>query len=346
LAPEAALIVGSEASPEYALYIVNHAITLASGTIVAVNAQQELRVFDPQGRFVRAVGRRGQGPGEFTQLWTARVLPGDSVAAFNTYPPRIAIFDREWSLGRTINLKVQPFTVFSLEGGRWFGARARPLEPELTDIPDVVRRRFEPIIYGPDGEIVARLPPVPDAKFFGTRSSYNGAPFSPAAQLAAGTGRLFVADGEKYEVLVYSDTGELLRTIRNRMANERTTSEAIAVWKAQRDAARARGGRGERGARGAAAPRQAEPPFPDRMPAIDRLLLDAAGNLWVRRYRFDEQREQEWHVYDRDGKLAALCRVHAAFRITEIVSDQVLGVWRDSLDVETIRRFQLIRSGR
>jgi hypothetical protein len=54
------------------------AVTSAGHFIVPGGAGQVV-VFDRSGRFVRSIGRRGPGPGEFRSINDVRVTPGDSV---------------------------------------------------------------------------------------------------------------------------------------------------------------------------------------------------------------------------------------------------------------------------
>jgi hypothetical protein len=42
-----------------------------------------VRVYDARGRYVRVIGRRGQGPGEFRQVMGLTRRPGDTLAAPN-----------------------------------------------------------------------------------------------------------------------------------------------------------------------------------------------------------------------------------------------------------------------
>lgn len=55
-----------EGEEAYQLHRVRGSVRLEDGRIVVLNAgSQELRYFDPDGRFLGAVGGRGEGPGEF-----------------------------------------------------------------------------------------------------------------------------------------------------------------------------------------------------------------------------------------------------------------------------------------
>ncbi|HEX7120895.1 MAG TPA: hypothetical protein VF178_00905 [Gemmatimonadaceae bacterium] len=63
----------------------------------------------------------------------------------------------------------------------------------------------------------------------------------------------------------------------------------------------------------------------------------------MRRYYLPTDTEHEWWIYDPRGVLIATMRTPARLRITEIGRDYVLGVWRDESDVQTVRRYALLR---
>ena len=69
-------------------------------------------------------------------------------------------------------------------------------------------------------------------------------------------------------------------------------------------------------------------------------VSSSSGPLWVA----EGLQGQEWHVYDQEGVLFARALLPPRFRPTEITASRVLGVWEDELGVESVRVFRLIRS--
>ena len=58
-----------DGAPEYQLFRVRAALTLSDGRIVVSNSgTQQLRLYDPQGRYLVTAGGPGEGPGEFARL--------------------------------------------------------------------------------------------------------------------------------------------------------------------------------------------------------------------------------------------------------------------------------------
>src|SRR5512140_3947795 len=67
----------------YQLYRVRGIVELPGGGIALANAgSSEVRLYDATGRFLRALGREGEGPGEFTSLRNL-VLRGDTLYAYD-----------------------------------------------------------------------------------------------------------------------------------------------------------------------------------------------------------------------------------------------------------------------
>ena len=60
---------GGAAGPEYEFTTIRNIAIGPNGSIYLTQGQeQEIRVYDAQGKYVRNIGRKGGGPGEFTGL--------------------------------------------------------------------------------------------------------------------------------------------------------------------------------------------------------------------------------------------------------------------------------------
>src|SRR5690606_27530235 len=84
------LRIGSLDRADYALTEVHDLAVDAAGNLyVAQRTEGLIRVFDARGRFVRTVGRRGAGPGEFQDI--ARIgLRGDTLWATDFVQARLS----------------------------------------------------------------------------------------------------------------------------------------------------------------------------------------------------------------------------------------------------------------
>ena len=88
------LSIGLVDGPEpYLLYDVTSLRLTSRGQIIVANAGTgEVRVFDSDGAFVGAVGRRGQGPGEYQHLTGIELFARDSLIVFDRDLRRLSVF--------------------------------------------------------------------------------------------------------------------------------------------------------------------------------------------------------------------------------------------------------------
>ena len=81
VSPEPVVDIDGSGGPEYEFGRVAGVVRLTDGRIVAADQQAlQLRFYDSTGHHLKSVGRKGQGPGEFTDLSTVSRLPGDTLA--------------------------------------------------------------------------------------------------------------------------------------------------------------------------------------------------------------------------------------------------------------------------
>lgn len=84
--------------------------------------------------------------------------------------------------------------------------------------------------------------------------------------------------------------------------------------------------------------------LPEMLPVHKRLLVDEAGWLWAELYRFDVGQPVRWLVFGPNGEGLGSVDMPPDLEVWQIGHDFVLGVWRDELGVEYVRRHAL--SGR
>ena len=57
-------------------------------------------------------------------------------------------------------------------------------------------------------------------------------------------------------------------------------------------------------------------------------------------------RVRGWGLFDVDGRWLGSLSLPPRFRLTDVEEDRILGVWRDELDVERVREYQLVGTAR
>ena len=88
--------------PASEFYRVRDATIRSDGSIVVANAgSSEVRLYSGAGEALGAVGRDGDGPGEYRQISRLIRLPGDSVGVFS-WPTRLTVLAPDLSFVRTL----------------------------------------------------------------------------------------------------------------------------------------------------------------------------------------------------------------------------------------------------
>jgi hypothetical protein len=387
--PEVEIGAVAGTAPEYLFSSAHSAMRLSDGRIaVADMGSAEVRYYDSQGRFLRRTGRRGQGPGEWAQLYSMRRGGGDSIQVVSP-PNRHSIIspagefvrrfsldpvrDRPniWAIGR---LASGPMLAFSLaaagdrvavprEAAR--GEEAR-LERDTATRPDgFYREQYMHFLYTPEGDLIDSIGILPGGQEFG--GSGQGA-FLARGHYAMRGDSMYFGPGDQPEVRVYA----LWRTdsaAAARIATLAEMSDARAGMTLQRiirrqsadsslvtpgiiEAYRARERvvltRAFRDAPGFSVERAiAEIRFPDRLPAQARILVDAAGAVWMQEYVVPgmEDSVTTWTVFDERDRWLGRMQLPARLQVTDIGTDYVFGIWRNDEDVQFIRKYGLDRGG-
>ena len=341
LAADPTLTIGDESGDlNYMFEGVSQAFRLDDGTIVVVDRlASQISLFDPAGVFIRDLGGRGEGPGEFQILHYAWAR-GDTVWASDGLLSRISVFDRSGDVLETIPVEVAPgmgsataltqFTdgailVFNapsggvrlgsgdvIEGGVWTLSRYSP------------GGRFRNAISGLRGS---------------SRWEHGIQGLSPGMYLPFSVGTPAHAAGDDH---IYAGRG--IEPGIGRWNHDGTLSRLIR-WAAPERPVSARERRQYREAN-SDVPSYVEPtawarymrevPFPDRIPVYRRLLVDAERNLWAERYRAPWEDEPSWYVFDEQGVWLGAIATPPGLHVFEIGSDYVLGRYRDEFDVQSV----------
>lgn len=102
--------IGSADGPDLLEY---HPVTVAIDSrgrfyLTTALALHEVKVFDGSGRFLRVIGREGEGPGEFRRISALVITPGDSLYVLDNGNSRLTAFSPAHGMVRTAPL---PFGV-------------------------------------------------------------------------------------------------------------------------------------------------------------------------------------------------------------------------------------------
>ncbi len=82
-------------------------------------------------------------------------------------------------------------------------------------------------------------------------------------------------------------------------------------------------------------------PVSDRYPAFQEMLVDDAGNLWVKRYPRLASGVRWWLVFDPDGEFICQATLPDDFVPSEFGTGYVLGLNRDEVGVERVLQYAI-----
>ena len=333
---------GAGASEEFG-DVVGVARRSDGGFVVGDGHLQQLRVYDAHGRFVRAVGRKGRGPGELRQLHWAGVLPGDTLVAFDWSGWRFSLYGPDGAFVRAFRLERSDAVRWPLPAGvladgtvllvgrSMPAAPTRPIAAGTYTESTVVAR-----VRTTDGAVdsLATLPM--QHVYRGARGGFAALlPFTARLSLVPAGGAVVAGFGDDSTIaLLGADRpGRVIAPALPRVPVDASAFEA------DRDLRLA----GAREFRTGVLEmyRAIEPP--SHYPRFDALAADDSGRVWVRAYVADDDAPTRWTVLDTLGRTVARATLPARFHVVRVDGDRVLGRWRDADDVEYVGVFALRR---
>jgi hypothetical protein len=325
----------------YLLDGVVGAARLSDGRILIVDrGSAQLRFYDATGRFLHSVGRKGNGPGEFARPEHLVRMPGDSLAVWDAGFRPLNIFAPDGRFVRqhrvdtdrvmnTITMQRATEALTPLSDGSFIIHATLRASPHQMGVPPGVVYRKEMGFYRfrPDGvdSLGWYEGGLPNMYLeIGGRRVYTTTLITWHARLAASADarRVFITQGDPYEIIEFIDAMPV-RIIRRDVPPVPIPAHVLASARERRS-----------GTPEAARLLSALPPQ-THYPAIDRLIVDSDGNLWV------STRAGEHHVFDTEG--CWLGSVEVPGRLLDVGRDHVLTLTFDSLMVERVALYSLHR---
>ena len=89
----------------YEFYSLRGMARLSDGSVAVIDRRdQRVRIFSEAGEFLRSMGGRGEGPGEFRNPWYLWALPGDTLWVGDYRPQRFNVFSPDGEFVRVVRL--------------------------------------------------------------------------------------------------------------------------------------------------------------------------------------------------------------------------------------------------
>lgn len=328
---DAAVTIGAlDGAEEYTFGKVAGLVVAGDGRIYVGDTQAlEVRVYSPGGEFLFRFGRDGEGPGEFRNISGLARAP-EGVAVMDGTLSRVTVSTGDGEFVRSFRLQ-RPYMILRHgavmrfdERGRFYDSApldAAPLRDSLaafvySDVGEVMDTVFVAAVE--EDALVIERNGLPYMSF--------SRPFTARPSLAIGpNGRIYFTRGDEHRILVLSPRGDTVRVVRRRVTPSPVTD-------AERDSAIA--GVQERFRQAGAQP-PSDMALPEQRPAINRLIVDTRGYLWVLGPPVPALDGTEWSIYDREGRYVGSVSM-PRMDVMQIGDDFVAGVTTDELGVQRV----------
>ncbi|MHB1195086.1 MAG: NHL repeat-containing protein [Longimicrobiales bacterium] len=304
----------------------------------------EIRIFDPQGRLLSTLGGAGEGPGEFRSLQAAWAR-GDTIEAFDDELQRVTRF---WPGGEAEVIRIAPIPS---------AQAAVPGSPSygwvLMGVADAGMGRRDQVAlhrFGRDGSYLGEVGRFEGMARFRTPVISGPDPLSPKTVFVVAGDSIYAGESLTPSMQVIGPDGAVERQLRWVPAADVSPGTA---YQAVIEAAVAQ-----------AAPDEAQRtrlrlesfPKTNQVSVFWGVQVDADGFLWIRPYD-PLQHSLElggyngigvggtWLVLTRDGRSISSVTVPSQLEPASITSNDMIGIRKDELGVESVCVHRVNRHG-
>jgi hypothetical protein len=308
----------------------------SDGTIVVADQlSRQVSAFDARGRHLWSMGGKGGGPGEFAGIEGVFLMSGDSVGVYDHSARQLKVVSPSGAYAREVPITVNTSVVYA----RGVLSNGDIIVTSTEDVPLAVGpvRPLQSVrVLAPSGELGVEI-----GNYDGQEQVYIGeggrvrgvrSPYMARdGLLAVGRSRVAFTSQDTFEVTIadpVASTRTLFRVEEEPLrvdhaVRERYIDERIRV--------------AERNGTTRSRSDFDEGMFPQTVPAVARLEFDDADRLWVERYSIAADSARVWYVVGKDGRVEARATVPADFEVAAIGERDVVGIYRDELDVPYIQ---------
>jgi len=333
-----------------ALGDIRDARLLRDGRVAVINGMaEEVLLIGPDIGEWESLGRRGRGPGEFEYVTAVSEAEG-RIWVYDGFANLLLTFqDGGFVESRKppsvrVPGPVYPEVVIPDGGGFYVGDAYLPPDVQ-AGLP--VRRLV--LVARVEGEIVDTLTVIQGDTGIPKGVGLSKLPFGAGYAMVKGDSGVWVGDSALPEVRFWSRAGVLQRIVRWRSSQDRTLTRR----RIDSVMNRALAGR-PASVRSRLRRTWRNTDFPSDIPAWGTLIMGIDGILWISEYPGPEVEwpfnqpypAQMWWGVDPAGRPVGKLVSPAGLRVTGIGGDFLIGIHRDALGVETVRRHRIVKHHR
>lgn len=336
------LRIGEEGNDDGVVFgEISGLIAVDSRGRIFVGDQQasQIYAFGSDGEFIKSIGSKGEGPGEFSLLSDVRVGPGDSLYAFDLRRGRISAFDpstlefvKSIVVGEDIDGRSARDLIGVLESG--FVVTYEDLPWPGTEF-NSERYKYARIVSHTGLAGKESIVRVPSSEFMMVRSGnrFLGAamPYPRDPVIYLGLDELvYSGSTESITVAVTAATGEMLSTIEHSHEAIPITSRELVDWIGLLSDETAR------------LVRKAN--VRKTKPAYATFVVDDSGRIWVKPTQSDsEAKDVQWLVLDAQSRLVGTVVLPSSVDFDVITGGRAYAVDETGSDVVLVV-FQIVES--
>lgn len=330
--------VGAEAG--YTLTDLAGVTPLANGHVLVADRQPPfLKVFASDGTFLRSLGTKGSGPGEYEFVYDLDWCEPDGISVRDV-GGRVHRYSGSLEFTSTELVRFD-----ALVNGTPYAQDCHPNGLRVVtgwgdlseQFAEGYYRATAPVLLLEGQEIIhdfgSRLSSerIGTVRSDGSPSGSGPHPLGRATVVALGSDRVYVGNGEAYEIEVYDLTGSPLPHLQWEGPSLAFTDDIIVRY-ADEVAAEA-----DEGDRARARERAMELPSLGQLPAYDRLLVSDVDELWVRQFVRPGDADEVWIVFDSSGERVGRLRLPRGSTLWSVRDTEVVYSVPDDFDVPMVR---------
>lgn len=343
LSAEPTLSIGSDSIPEEVFGQVGAALGLEDGRVAVLDSRAvEIRIFEPDGRYLRTLGRRGRGPGEFQAVdWIQR--GEDSVIAHDVMLNTVAILALQDGGARMVTPEPdpemrRPALAGWLTSGSWLGIVTPRANVERVVGMNQYRQQY--VLLPPAADGATRLLAEIGGLILVETETLGTAParFHRWTSMIPFGDRVAALDPDSGRVTLYRSDASMETSFAVPMKRRVLTTAMVAAALAD-ETSRAE----SQESRASWEALYAAEPKPDSLPLFRTGYADGDRLLWMEAFWLDPRSPREFAVVRDDGALVGRLTTPAGFRLHAVGPDWILGVQEDADGVEQVVRYGLVR---
>jgi hypothetical protein len=322
LAPEPSIQVGNIPDLDQQLYQVNHSVRLRNGGIAVANTGLgDVRVFDARGGHVRTTKLWDGESADRPRPLRVHELGGDSLLVL-VADGSIHIIDGDGRVARTSKLASGGTGLDAatpIAGFRDGTLLARAQHAIDSSSTGVQRSRVRMLRYAQNGALLGSFGDFDDQTLLlGGKGGYV---FGRSGYEAVADSTFWYGSADRFELREIGADGRTLRMFRLDRPEEPVTRADKFAYR-QAALGPVRGTEREEETR----IMLDSSAYAETFPAHAEFIVDALGNLWVRRYRWYEiGGNRQWTVIDRDGRYLGEVTTPSVLEIHHIGEDYLVG---------------------